>query len=156
MSALHILLYASRATPKSLRRMEATTKEILAVSMRQNAARSITGLLIAHRGWWVQALEGSDAAVHERFGVIARDGRHRDVHVLAEGPTLARVFGAWSMCSKVLSETDVAVLEVLDLKPGLDPTEIPVRTVFNLLTTVAEVHRQTLNGQYVAAISAPA
>jgi hypothetical protein len=151
MSELHLLLYTSRISPQSLQDLEATTRTILSDSIHANDVRSITGLLIAHRGWFVQALEGSDAAIHERFGVIARDARHRDVRLLAEGPTLARVFGAWSMCSRVLSETDVAVLQVLDRKGALEPTEIPVRTVFNLLTTVADVHRRTLNDQYMAA-----
>jgi hypothetical protein len=145
---LHRTIYASRVTPELQLDLDGTLRRILQVAVRENARQDITGLLIAHRGWFVQALEGPTAAVREKFGLIVRDPRHRDVIILAEGPTEARLFGAWSMCAAALSATDAAVLEVLDQKASFDPADMPERTVIRLLTAVAAIHARSLNDQY--------
>jgi hypothetical protein len=152
MESLHRVTYASRITPECLNDLDATLRDILAAATRENPRRSITGLLIAHRGWFVQALEGTKEAVHERFGVIIRDIRHRDAIILAEGKTEARLFGAWSMCAKALSPTDATVLEILDRKTTFDPADVPERTVIRLLTTVAAVHKAALTRQHQALV----
>lgn len=153
MEALHRVIYASRVNPKHLTDLDATLLDILATATRENAKRSITGMLIAHGGWFVQALEGPEAAVQERFGVIVRDPRHRDATILGEGRTEARLFGAWSMCAKTLSPTDATVLEVLDRKTKFDPADVPERSVIRLLTAVADVHRRSLNEQHQALLT---
>lgn len=150
MQSLHRIVYASRVTPSFVPDMDETLKDILRVAVRENANQGITGLLIAHRGWFVQALEGPVSGVRSRFGSIVRDPRHRDVNILAEGPTEARLFAAWSMCARVLSATDAAVLEVLDRKASFDPAAVPERIVIRLLTAVAETHVGALDEQYRA------
>jgi hypothetical protein len=152
METLHRVVYASRISPEHLNDLDETIRAILASAIRNNRPRGITGLLIAHRGWFVQALEGTKDSVHERFGAIVRDLRHRDAVILVEGPTEARMFGAWSMCSKILSPTDAAVLELLDQKASFDPADVPERTVIRLLTTVAAVHSKTLDKQQMAPV----
>ncbi|MDP1737371.1 MAG: BLUF domain-containing protein [Caulobacter sp.] len=150
MKSLHRIVYASRVTLNVVPDMDETLKDILRVAVRENANQGITGLLIAHRGWFVQALEGPVSAVRSRFGSIVRDPRHRDVNILAEGPSEARLFGAWSMCARVLSATDAAILEVLDRRASFDPAAASERTVVRLLTTVAETHTRALNEQHIA------
>ena len=153
METLHRVVYASRVNPHYLDNLDETLKDILTVAVRENGRRAITGLLIAHRGWFVQALEGPVEAVHGRFGAIVRDTRHRDAIILAEGPTQARMFGAWSMCARVLSPTDAAVLDLLDQKAAFDPAGVAERTVIRLLTTVAELHGRTLDAQHMALLA---
>ncbi len=141
MSKLHLLLYASRISSAVEDVLELTIKDILRISAKRNAACAVTGILIAYRGWFIQALEGPKAAVSQRFNAISRDPRHQDLLLLGQGPTLARVFGNWSMCSSVLSQKDQSVLEILGRKPSFDPSAYPVAKVFQLLTTVAEGQR---------------
>jgi hypothetical protein len=148
MENLYRVVYSSRINPKYLTDVDETLKDILTTAVRENAKHGITGLLIAHGGWFVQALEGSMDAVHATLAAIVRDVRHRDSQILADGPTEARMFGAWSMCARVLSKTDAAVLELLDQKTSFNPADFPERVVIRLLTTVAELHGRSLNEQH--------
>lgn len=153
MKPLHRIVYASRVAPSFVPDMDETLKDILRVAVRKNGSQGITGLLIAHRGWFVQTLEGPVSAVRNRFGSIVRDPRHRDMIILAEGPAEARLFGAWSMCARVLSPSDATVLEILDQRASFDPAAAPERTVVRLLTTVAETHTRALNEQHAALLA---
>ncbi len=143
MSRLHLILYASRMTPATRDALEGSIRDILSTAKRRNAESEITGILIAHSGWFIQALEGAQDAVRERFRAISKDPRHQELVVLGEGPILARVFGAWSMCSSILSDTDRMVLDLLGKKASFDPLTYPAPKVFQVLTTVANVHRST-------------
>ena len=70
---------------------------LLATSRRNNAARGLSGLLLAAGGHFMQVLEGTPDAVAERFTVIAADPRHRRVHRILCEPTADRLFGQWTM-----------------------------------------------------------
>jgi hypothetical protein len=70
---------------------------ILDVSRRNNAARGVTGALAYHDRAFVQALEGSEAAVEALLATIARDPRHTGVTVCDRARVDERAFGAWSM-----------------------------------------------------------
>ena len=70
---------------------------LLAVSRRNNAARGLSGLLLAAGGHFMQVLEGTPDAVDERFAVIAADPRHGHVHRVLCEATTGRLFGQWSM-----------------------------------------------------------
>lgn len=153
MNTLHRIVYASRVSPCLAADMDQALTEILRVAVRENSRQGVTGLLVAHRGWFVQALEGQAAAVRGRFGSIVRDPRHRDVNILAEGPTEARLFGAWSMCARILSPGDATVLEILDQRASFDPAAAPERTVVRLLTTIAATHTRALDEQHVALLT---
>jgi len=153
MENLYRIVYSSRINPKYLTDVDEMLKDILATAVRENAKRGITGLLIAHNGWFVQALEGSMEAVQATLATIVRDMRHRDSHILAEGPTEARMFGAWSMCARVLSKTDAAVMELLDQKTSFNPADFPERVIIRLLTTVAELHGRSLNEQHTSLLA---
>jgi hypothetical protein len=121
MSALHLLICASRMTPQTQEALEVTIRDILDTANRRNAESAITGILIAHRGWFVQAPEGAREVVRERFEAISHDPRHLALTVLGEGPTAARVFGEWTICSSILSATDRTVLDVGARPPSGEP-----------------------------------
>jgi hypothetical protein len=141
------VVYASRATALCVADLPRELEQILAAAILNNRPKKITGLLIAHRGWFLQALEGPDEVVHELFRHICTDPRHRDAIILAEGPIAARDFGLWSMCARQLSPTDAQILGALDQRPNFEPSDFPERVVMNLLKTVAAVHRQSLTEQ---------
>lgn len=93
---LHQLIYQSQAT------VPFEAPELLALEQQAqayNRAHGITGMLLhTADGRFLQLFEGEEAAVrHLYYHGIVRDPRHRDCHVLAEGPCLYRSFAGWSM-----------------------------------------------------------
>ena len=141
------IVYASRATPQCLANITIEIEQILAAAVPNNRSKDITGLLIAHRGWFLQALEGAADQVHELFKHICADPRHRDAVLLVEGAVLARQFGQWSMCARQLSPTDALILGELDRRPTFEPANFPEGVVMRLLRSVASVHEQSLTKQ---------
>lgn len=141
------VVYASRATPECLANLDENIGQILVSAIRNNRLKGITGLLIAHRGWFLQALEGPTDDVHELFKHICTDPRHRDAILLGEGRVPVREFGLWSMCARQLSPTDALILGELDRRPTFEPADFPERAVMRLLRTVASVHARALTRQ---------
>ena len=93
---MHRLLYISTArepiTPEML-------DDILRTSRRKNAARGVTGLLIAGGSRFLQVLEGEEAVVHETYARITGDPRHFASVVLHDAETSGRTFANWAMGS---------------------------------------------------------
>ena len=87
------LLYHSRATAPL---GEAELLQLLTWSRTYNAAHGITGLLLYSEGYFVQVLEGEEAAVTDVYAHIQRDPRHAQVRTVRQGPGPRR-FAEWSM-----------------------------------------------------------
>ena len=141
------IVYASRATSSCVANLDDNLRQILAAAILNNRSKGITCLLIAHRGWFLQALEGPTDQVHALFKHICGDPRHCDAVILGEGVITARDFGLWSMCARQLSPTDALILGELDRRPAFEPADFPERTVMRLLRTVGEVHQPALTRQ---------
>ncbi len=148
---LHRLIYASRMTSACRSRLDAELPAILASAIRGNAWRGITGVLIAHRGWFVQALEGDTGAVKATYRAISNDHRHTGSTILTEGPATQRAFGRWSMCARALGGVDAAIIGELDRRGAFDPSTYPEHTVMRLLLAVAEVHAGVFDSQQAPA-----
>ena len=87
--ALHRLIYCSR--PELTPGLEDDDLgAIIRASIRYNREVSVTGLLLLHDGWFVQALEGPAEAVRTVYGRIREDDRHSGAQVICAGPTQAR------------------------------------------------------------------
>ena len=129
--------------------LDPALRDILMTAIRRNHAVEITGILIAHDGWFIQALEGPKPAVEEAYARIARDSRHLTPVVLTVEDSTSRAFERWSMCASTLSDVDHAILEQLGLRASFDPLTCPERWVMRLLSAVAEVHERTLDRQCV-------
>ena len=71
------VVYASRATYQCVANLPLELEQILAAAILNNRPKKITGLLIAHRGWFLQVLEGPDEVVYELFRHICTDPRHK-------------------------------------------------------------------------------
>ena len=78
--------------------------DILAVSRRNNRQKGITGLLVAGRKRFLQALEGPEAEVRTTYQRIAADPRHFACVLLSEAHVEQRQFGAWDMASQAADE----------------------------------------------------
>lgn len=76
---------------------DAMCKDILAASRVNNPVNGITGLLVAGRKRFLQALEGPTDEVRATYARIAADPRHFACVVLAEHHVEERQFGNWAM-----------------------------------------------------------
>jgi hypothetical protein len=70
---------------------------IFSVARSRNKAAGITGALLIADEWFVQTLEGDEAAVRSLYERIFKDKRHERVTLLDERTVDARTFGRWAM-----------------------------------------------------------
>jgi hypothetical protein len=63
----------------------------------KNKGLGITGALLVHGDWFVQALEGDEEPVRALYEVIAGDPRHTSVTLLESGTVPGRRFARWEM-----------------------------------------------------------
>lgn len=91
--------------------------ELLAVARRNNAANGITGMLLYHDGFFMQAIEGDAEQVDRLFDRIKRDRRHKMVVIVHEEKAVGRVFADWRMGFSYLQAAGAGV-------SGFSPDEI--------------------------------
>lgn len=88
------LIYASYA---DLDLRLSDIKDILEVARAKNEALGVCGMLYYNTKYFLQALEGDDAAVKKVYHTISDDYRHDGLHVIAEETIDAPRFSGWSM-----------------------------------------------------------
>ena len=140
MQKLTRLVYASRVSPEVKADLPAVVREILQVSRVNNKHAGITGMLLTFGGFFVQALEGEDAAVRATLKRVNLDPRHCDVRVLGSEFASTRVFGRWAMCANDLSAADDDILKVLDRRGTFEPFTMSPGAGLRLLRTIADIH----------------
>ncbi|OII23303.1 BLUF domain-containing protein [Frigoribacterium sp. MCBA15_019] len=95
---------------------------LLMTSRSNNARLGITGMLLHREGRFIQVLEGPDEAVRERLAVIARDPRHTAVHTIVDERVEDRLFPAWTMGYRAVTDDLASVIpgyaDVFDTDTG--------------------------------------
>lgn len=139
---LRRLIYSSRQRipPADL---EHEVGEIIRASIRNNRDTALTGLLLVHAGWFLQALEGPAAAVDRTYLRIGADSRHEACRVLASGPAAQREFGDWNMCARGLSAADDALLDSLAERQAFAAGTLDGRKALRLLKAVRGIQERT-------------
>jgi hypothetical protein len=132
------LVYASRAVLPVLAKFDATVQDILKVSQANNARMGLTGLLIAHKGWFIQTLEGPRRNVSMVFGIIGRDLRHAQLEVMQGQAVEDRQFGRWSMCAHAIAPSADKILKTLDLTPDFDPFTLDADRMLRLMQAISK------------------
>jgi Sensors of blue-light using FAD len=94
---------------------------IVATATRLNRINGITGCLGYSQSWFLQVIEGPDAAVTETFSRIERDSRHSDVRKLLIREIRNRSFPEWSMASAPLDESAASGRGGSALSPDTTP-----------------------------------
>jgi hypothetical protein len=98
MSKLYRIVYCSRSNLKGSRaEIEVQIRNILAAARNNNREAAVTGAMAFNESWFAQILEGPKDDVARIFGRLRNDNRHRDLRVLQQGATKARLFPTWSM-----------------------------------------------------------
>lgn len=141
---LYRILYRSCQTLEVAQNLDFEVDQIIEKAMTRNRAVGLTGLLLVIRGHFIQALEGQVDEVRTTYARISRDPRHRDLHIITQGPTADRLFGDWSMCASSLAPSDKAILNVLNGKDDFKPRALTPTSALRLLTTVAEIRRRAV------------
>ena len=108
------LMYRSRnRIPPESRR--AVLGELFTAARRDNKAAGITGALLTRDDWFVQTLEGEEAAVRDLYRRIEADPRHDDLVVLDAHTADRRTFVRWAMAQVSVDGTsDVPLIAHAD------------------------------------------
>lgn len=77
-------------------------QDILVSSERNNAAISVTGLLLFDGERYIQILEGKAEDVEGLFSTISNDPRHSNLELLHKGSIAGRSFETWRMAYEAL------------------------------------------------------
>jgi hypothetical protein len=141
--SLHRLVYASRQAFTAGQVPDEEIDSLIRASIRNNRAVSITGLLLVHAGWFVQALEGPAQAVMTTYRRILEDPRHEGQMLIHAGPAQGREFGDWNMCARRFSAADEAILDTLDQRGSFEPSRLSERSALRLLKTVRGIQDRT-------------
>ncbi len=94
----HIIYISHAVAPMS----PSELAELLEKARAFNHAAGITGALFYHDGYFLQVIEGDEAAVRDLYANIKRDPRHRAITTLFEEPIREREFANWSMAFRNL------------------------------------------------------
>jgi hypothetical protein len=146
-SAITRLIYASRRASND-KDLDAEVRDILIASVNNNRGCAITGLLVAHQDWFLQALEGPEAAVMETFGRISADERHAAATILDIAEVGKRTFRRWTMCARTMSDADATILGKLVEAAAFDPFGAEPALALGLLTHIAQLHGDLLTRQH--------
>lgn len=108
--SLHTLVYTSVASHKMT---DDALKDILAKSRRKNDSGDITGMLLYMDPYFIQALEGEEAAITALFDQIEHDPRHQKVSIVYKKPITERSFADWKMGFNKVTQAHIGKLEGL-------------------------------------------
>lgn len=115
-------------------------KKLLDKSRLHNTQQAVSGILIYHRGVFLQLLEGEAGVVKELFSRIEQDHRHKQITALmsADKPG-GRAFGQWPM-GFIDGDDAAAVLRgVTDLPHGLNTPKLDRIGAIKILLEVARL-----------------
>ena len=139
---LHRLIYASQITIPPID-LDEEVAQMIRASIKNNREVAVGGLLLVHKGWFLQALEGPAEAVLTTYGRISNDPRHADARVLGAGPAQTRAFADWNMCARRVTPADDAILETLSQRAAFEPHALSAGSAFSLLQAVRGIQART-------------
>lgn len=100
------LVYKSTRKPNC---DETEIQNILDSCKRNNPSKDITGVLLHSENHFIQYLEGSKEIIN-LYDLIKEDTRHKNAVLLSYGPLKERVFPAWHMGYKDLTQDKLEFL----------------------------------------------
>ena len=142
MSRLHRVVYVSRWSNVLGEDSEAALHRIVAVSIGNNRTADISGLLVAHEGWFLQVIEGPEPNIAALMARIGKDPRHRGVKVLSHAPAESRLFQDWNMAGARLSPEADPLLVELGQIARFDGNALDAKGALQLLVFAAESRRR--------------
>lgn len=148
-ATLHRMFYRSRATAAAEANLEVVVDQIINRSILNNYTAGVTGLLLVVKGHFLQALEGETNEVRSTYARISLDRRHRDMHIIAQGPAENRLFEEWSMCARTLKSSDRLIVDALGGREDFNPEDLTAASCERLLLNVATLQRRAAPAEYI-------
>jgi len=102
------ILYASTASHAMT---ETELLELLKQARKRNKANDVTGIMLYHKGYFVQLLEGDADAVDTIYQSISKDKRHHNVNLIGSYDIQERSFGEWNMGFKEISRQNIESID---------------------------------------------
>lgn len=90
---------------------------IFSKARSSNSKKDVTGALLTHEDWFVQALEGDESTVRDLYERIYRDRRHEKVAVLFAEQVPDRVFSRWAM-ARVSADGEPDIPLIMNIQKG--------------------------------------
>ena len=141
--SLHRVIYASRQRFAADQSPDEEIDAIIRASIRNNRDVALTGLLLVHDGWFLQALEGPAQATMTTYRRILDDPRHDSPRLISAAPADGREFADWNMCARRFSAADDAILDTLEQRETFDPAKLSDRSALRLLKAVRGIQART-------------
>lgn len=134
-------LYASRTT-EAVRERPSAVEAIVTQAAARNAALGVTGLLLVHDDWFVQALEGPRRAVSDLLQSIGRDRRHAEMELIGFQPIDQRMFADWTMAQARYDPHLASLVLAVQDRDRFDPKRLEPVVVLMLLAEAARQRRE--------------
>ncbi|HVY34790.1 MAG TPA: BLUF domain-containing protein [Caulobacteraceae bacterium] len=144
---LHRLIYVSRfsaAFPKERQEQDYVTSAILRASLRNNGACGVTGLLLVHRGHFMQVLEGQADAVKSIYERITQDRRHTDIRLITARRCEQRLFPDWSLCVRRVCAGDGTFIGDVNIAGAADPSLLDADAALSVLIEARQARNRVL------------
>jgi len=100
---MHLIVYMSEYVGDSAS-MFHDIKDIVTTSQAKNPEHGVTGILLYHKGKFLQILEGEEGELRALMRNIENDERHRNVQYLVDEGIEERSFEKWNMTFFNLSD----------------------------------------------------
>ena len=139
-SGLVRVIYASRWGACVGEDLHHIVRQIVTRSMHNNRLCDVTGMLLVHGGWFVQALEGPVDSVRQTFERIAADPRHFSLTVISAGAADKRLFRDWDMCERRIGVTEQGFVESLGMGEKFAPAQLDAERALTLLTSAGQAY----------------
>lgn len=112
----HLLYTSTATTPLSFDDLDALLRE----SRSANKQHGITGVLLYCDGYFMQLLDGEEAAVWKLYENIGADNRNREVTAMTFLESEKRWCGDWSM-GFAFPTNRAEMTDCMNLAEGIDP-----------------------------------
>ena len=129
----HILIsmtYISRANHKL---SDQEIGEILQQAQDNNAAKSITGMLVFKDNIFLQTIEGSRALINSLMSTLINDKRHYDLQILETRELEHREWSRWSMNYASSTKENVATYLKYSTTANFNPYVLSFNSVRGLM-----------------------
>jgi hypothetical protein len=116
---LYELIYISRITPSGLSGAS-TLNDIAEVSIKNNKADNMTGIICYGNGCFFQCIEGTEQVLTNLKNRLLTDNRHKDLKILEFSALTKRRFTGWSLRSIELEHwmnNDAKVKALMPFEP---------------------------------------
>lgn len=104
--------------------------DLIAISLKNNLADQITGILLYDGNRFLQVIEGDEDKIDMCFNRISNDVRHDNLSLLENGGIADREFGSWALECRRSINVSAEEFRALILDDVKDVSNIHLKAIF--------------------------